>query len=480
MTFRATVFDEPELQFGGGHKHVDPRQGLRQFGPLQPHPGEVVTVGVVGSSETIEGFNQFLIDSQQGVESSGSSLPNLNPDFPGLGNANPFGCRFVIPDTGKRTLSNRQIKKIVQTSSTSEAINLLLDAFEAEARVLIEGGVKPDVVVFSMPVALIEKVVMARSEGGEPDDDGGPDMLNFRDMLKARMMSMGMATQIVWPDVFDPSAKIPQKIKRQKNRKVQSPATRTWNLLNGLFYKAGKVPWRLYEPRDYTTNFLGIGFHRSLDGQQLWTSTAQMFDETGHGLILRGARAQTETRGRRPYLTRVDMRDLVLDALRSYKEHHKALPARLVVLKTSHFRDEEADGIDDALEELDVSLCDMVWVQESSPISLLRNGSYPVLRGTFVDLDGKGLLYTRGSVPYYGTYPGMRVPNPLLLSPHQQTDRSITQIAKEILALTKVNWNSTQFDQKLPAPIRASRDVGKVLKYVPQGGVVKADFRFYT
>jgi len=122
----------------------------------------------------------------------------------------------------------------------------------------------------------------------------------------------------------------------------------------------------------------------------------------------------------------------------------------------------------------------MVWVQESSPISLLRNGSYPVLRGTFVELDGKGLLYTRGSVPYYSTYPGMRVPNPLLLCPHKQTDRSITQIAEEILALTKVNWNSTQFDQKLPAPIRASREVGRVLKHVAQSGMVRADFRFYT
>jgi hypothetical protein len=95
-------------------------------------------------------------------------------------------------------------------------------------------------------------------------------------------------------------------------------------------------------------------------------------------------------------------------------------------------------------------------------------------------LHGKGLLYTRGSVPYYSTYPGMRVPNPLLLCPHQQTDRSITQIAEEILALTKVNWNSTQFDQKLPAPIRASREVGRVLKHVPEGGVVRSDFRFYT
>jgi len=35
-----------------------------------------------------------------------------------------------------------------------------------------------------------------------------------------------------------------------------------------------------------------------------------------------------------------------------------------------------------------------------------------------------------------------------------------------VLALTKVNWNSTQMNQKLPIPIRAARAVGEVLKYV--------------
>ncbi len=76
---------------------------------------------------------------------------------------------------------------------------------------------------------------------------------------------------------------------------------------------------------------------------------------------------------------------------------------------------------------------------------------------------GKGLLYTRGSVPYYGTYPGLRVPRPLLLVPHEYSDSAIAKVAEEVLALTKVNWNSTQFDQKLPAPIKAAREVGRIL-----------------
>jgi hypothetical protein len=36
--------------------------------------------------------------------------------------------------------------------------------------------------------------------------------------------------------------------------------------------------------------------------------------------------------------------------------------------------------------------------------------TYPPLRGSFIQLGKDALLFTRGSVPYYGTYPGLRVP----------------------------------------------------------------------
>jgi hypothetical protein len=36
MIFKSHVFDGPMLEFGDGGQHCDPRQGLRDFGPLQP------------------------------------------------------------------------------------------------------------------------------------------------------------------------------------------------------------------------------------------------------------------------------------------------------------------------------------------------------------------------------------------------------------------------------------------------------------
>ena len=96
-----------------------------------------------------------------------------------------------------------------------------------------------------------------------------------------------------------------------------------------------------------------------------------------------------------------------------------------------------------------------------------------------MELDGKGLLYTNGSIPYYGTYPGLYVPNPLLLCAHPSSDSTIKQIAKEVFALTKVNWNSTQMNQRHPIPIRAARKVGEVLKYLEQGQAAATDYRKY-
>lgn len=151
----------------------------------------------------------------------------------------------------------------------------------------------------------------------------------------------------------------------------------------------------------------------------------------------------------------------------------------MIVLKTSQFREDEANGVLRALNEAGAELRDLVWVQESYSMKILRDGNYPVLRGTFVDIGGKGLLYTNGSMPYYGTYPGMYDPRPLLICPHRSCDSTVTQIAEEIFSLTKINWNSTQMNQRLPIPIRAARAVGEVLKYMKEGQAESSDYRKY-
>jgi hypothetical protein len=78
-------------------------------------------------------------------------------------------------------------------------------------------------------------------------------------------------------------------------------------------------------------------------------------------------------------------------------------------------------------------MADLLWVQESSPISVFRDGNYPVLPA------GKGTTLHERQCPLLRAYPGLRVPRPLLLVPHENTDSTILTLARDVLALTKVS-----------------------------------------
>lgn len=484
MEFESVIFDEPLLEFGDKHSHPDPRLGLYEAGPLQAFAGDIIKVGVVGSAKTIEDTRKFLSTATAGFDGMSEKHPNLHPPFPGLTNQNPYRCRFEIEDGAALPLSQSRIEKITKEPNHEKAVELAVDEIVAQLRAMDEGGDRPHVAIVALPVALIERVWNAKvdSRGSlEKDDSSGSDAPNFRGMLKAKAMGVSFPIQIVWEDVIDRKAVIPRKIKESSARKIQDPAGVCWNLLSTLYYKgSARIPWRRM-PREgeYTACYVGISFYREARGQQLFTSAAQMFDERGRGFVLKGKRAHTESRGRHPYMSEEDAYDLISNVLAAYKTHHKHFPARVIVLKTSKFREDEAQGMLRALDDAGAEMRDLVWVQESYSMKLLRDGNYPVLRGTFVDLGGKGLLYTNGSMPYYGTYPGLYDPRPLLLCPHRSCDSTVAKLAEEVLSLTKINWNSTQMNQRLPIPIRAARTVGEVLKYVNEGEVESSDYRKY-
>jgi hypothetical protein len=462
--------------------------GLLEAGPLQSNLGDTIKVGIVGSALTVEKTVTFLSEIEDGFEGKTEKHPNLHPDFPGLRNQNPYRCKFEVAAAEDGILTKAQIEKIVKEPSDARAIRLAVDLIVAQLELLEEHRERPDVAMVALPVNVIGRVwrneqssdgVIEEESEKEEEMNGSPP--NFRGLLKAKVMDLPFPIQIVWEDVINPGAKIPRKIKENSDRQTQDRADLAWNLMTTLYYKgSGKVPWRKRpEEGEFTACYLGISFFKDAETDEVWTSAAQMFDERGRGFILRGGPAQSESRGRHPYLTTPEAQKLTQTALAAYRSVHKTSPARVIVMKTSRFREDEADGIGLALDEAAVDLRDLVWIHESYSVKVLRDGDFPVLRGTFVDLDGKGLLYTNGSIPYYGTYPGLYVPNPLLLCPHPSSESTIEQIAKEVFSLTKVNWNSTQMNQRLPIPIRAARKVGDVLKYLPEGQKVSSDYRKY-
>jgi len=88
------------------------------------------------------------------------------------------------------------------------------------------------------------------------------------------------------------------------------------------------------------------------------------------------------------------------------------------------------------------------------------------------------LLYTTGYVPFLRVYPGMRVPNPLEIVEHHGTTAPDT-LCSEILALTKLNWNSCAFAGSDPVTLDFSRKVSSVLKELPPEVPPLTQYRYY-
>jgi argonaute-like protein implicated in RNA metabolism and viral defense len=101
------------------------------------------------------------------------------------------------------------------------------------------------------------------------------------------------------------------------------------------------------------------------------------------------------------------------------------------------------------------------------------------MRGTHLIMtDNHHLLYTRGSVPYYETYPGRYIPRAIEVK-LATYDVSPNVICDEILALTKMNWNNTQFDRQMPITIECARNVGEILKYLRPDEQMQLKYSFY-
>ena len=182
-------------------------------------------------------------------------------------------------------------------------------------------------------------------------------------------------------------------------------------------------------------------------------------------MILRGEEISLpKKRDRTPHLNEEQAYDLLQMSLKEYYDAVKIFPKRynfdirLLIL----VRD-EISGFHNAAEDLHINQVDLVSIQESD-IRLYRHGNYPPLRGTHMSFSDRfHILYTRGSVPYYETYPSSYIPRPLEIK-LSQYDESPNLICDEILSLTKMNWNNTQFDRRFPITIECARNVGEILR----------------
>ena len=457
----ATFIPEPELEFGYAARHQEQRQGLTLHGPadieLASRPTSL-RLGLLGQRRDIGELQQWLERCVDGIPArDDTKLTTLFPAFPGTGGDSTFRVELQFSDEAKRELTTRQLRRIKDAETEADRIRVAATLIAGEVHSLLENA-SIDVVLIARPPGIPDGVAAGSTVG-----------LNLHDVLKAQCITAAAPIQLIRPRSW------------RGGLGVEDEASRAWNLLTALYYKGGGKPWRLARPRNHRSRcFVGISFARGERTNQLHTSVAQVFNELGDGVVVRGGLARRSGNDKQPHLSENDARQLLDDALSRYREHHGNPPAEITIHKTSSYSPAERRGFLKAVDAAQLRSCDLLWITDSEDAFLVRGSSrYPPMRGTLLELDKEVFaLYTHGSIPFYKTYPGMHVPRPLGIRP-AQTERDITEIASEIMALSKLNWNRARMDARRPITLLTSKRVGEILRHVEKGVTPAARYAFY-
>jgi hypothetical protein len=296
---------------------------------------------------------------------------------------------------------------------------------------------------------------------------------DLRRVFKARVMVMRdrKPTQILQEATI--------RGKSTRGKALDHPSVIAWNLFTGLYFKVDGLPWGPVGLPP-SSCFIGISFYRPLGTvSTLRTSIARAFDENGEGLILRGHEFHWDEskQGKSPHLT-ADLATKLIDlVLAKYmNERNGQLPQRVVVHKSSRFEPDERRGFDQALQKVD--RYDLVALSPNSSVRLIRAGKCPPLRGTSFTIGDISYLYTSGYLSSQGRYPHGHVPSPLQIADHVG-DTSRAQLLREIMILTKMNWNSANLASLMPITLRFSRLVGDILREVSTGQEPEPKYQYY-
>ena len=503
-SFESGVVAEPILAFGGGKQHIDPKTGLALYGPYtvtgQSRPTLTsIIAGIVGPAAMVSDARQWL-DACSGMLTNDGSQPFLYPHFPGFNENLPFQCQIITGETWSEAIKGSEIESALRPKDFYERVKAVAELYIRAISILAARDPRPSVILCCIPQDVIDvctvrkhhpppkrhlsswerKALQKLRDGqkflfAEFDPTAGDDDIthqNLRRAIKAESMEFGIPTQLVWPATL-------ATISSDGKARSQDIATRAWNFTTALYHKAGGSPWRLADV-DQSTCFVGIGFYREIGEQnpRLRTCMAQAFTSAGDGYVLRGNSFEwDETRGASPHLDATTASALMRDILDLYqKQNRGSLPSRVVVHKTSRFWDDETTALLDAASL--VPRVDLVALG-SRHVQFYRAGDYPAVRGTYVKFsDSEFLVYATGYVPFLRTYPGARVPQPLDVLEHKGDTPWLT-ILTELLALTKMNWNTADFACALPITVAFARRVGQVLAEVPPTGVIRPEYRFY-
>lgn len=484
-----------ELEFGGVAAYPDPKTGLTQAGPFDMRFGPAqlkeVRVGLVG-------VRSMVIKAVSWLERCQSTIPSTMKNTQQYPDYNGFEAIFRAELT-----TNSHWTHEISDETLTQALIIKddTDRFESVLELYVKGierlttleTNRPNVVICCLPESVIEachhvekkltkdqkaglkKVAAANWPGqqlslfDEPIEDTEEDLLyrDFRRALKAKAILANVPIQIGRDRLF---LDLPDN---------QDAATRAWHSTVALYYKAGGIPWRL-RTDDLETCFVGITFHHLKTNlkQVVKSCIAQGFSSDGEGFALRGGDVPYNPRlGKVVHLSQKQAFDLGSQIIEEYAYRTGVPPQRIVLHKTSFFNEDEELGFRSAFSS--IPIVELINLQPTA-FRLLKHGKYPVDRGTLcVVNESNYYLFNTGFIRELSTYPGPHIPRPIEIRSNEPFDA--IKAAEDILALARMNWNTSSITGGDPVTLFFSRQVGGIMAELNVKKEVKmpTSFRFY-
>ncbi len=497
MRIKVDCLPEPGLRFGDSVTGWEPKAALAGRERVSGVAGtSVIRLGLVALSDEVAAVRKWF-ERMEGLILSSETNARRFREFPGTRRVFNYG--YDLPDGFVKRVDRNDYERH-SALPERDRFEALLELYASRIEALF-GDVRPECVLVCLPEELAEfrisnprlsyeeRSALERLQRQEEEEQlalfvPSPDELklaaellpqaeellfrNFYRALKARCM-------------MHPNP-VPIQILRRHtyvgSEDVQSDATRAWNLAVSLHYKSGHIPWR---PADVMSDscFVGISFHhlKRRSGDVVYASLAQAFSNDVEPFALKGgAVPRSQTRNRQPYLGEEQAGELMQRVVATYEARTGSRPSRVVVHKTSRYQPEEVAGFRDALLA-DVAGCELVWLGPTG-FRLLRRGMQEPSRGTLCTVgEDRHYLFTTGFVAEWAEYPGPHIPAPLEIGVVGNSD--IRERAREILALTKMNWNNAEGLGRHPITISFARKVGTVMTEMPENATPNPLYRFY-
>jgi len=496
---------EPELLFGHNQSVEDPRDGLSLFGPLDQGKPYGIRSGVIGTPRGIQLFKDWLVKIQNPI---GKDLEVARPVYPG------FEAIFGIPWNPKPALEveipDAAIKRTIYLDDKYLRVYRTVELFEERIISTIKQEdstvdiwfviIPDDVYKYGRPLSQVaptqrieataklkpsyaKKLITQQPLFPEDKQAAKPYHydVNFHNQLKAKLLEYNVPIQIIREGTLIDIKYTSPVFNAERNLKSASArsAAIAWNLSTTTFYKAGGRPWKLSGIREGVC-YIGLAFKRDEKSPDPRSSccAAQMFLDSGDGVVFKGAVGPWYKMKRGDYhLTQKAAKELIQMGISSYKEKTGRSPTEVFLHGKIRFDYNEWLGFQEG-NTANTRLVG-VRIRENDDLRLYRNSEYPTLRGMSLIEDEKTAhLWTRGFVPRLQTFAGKEVPRPLSIE-ICRGDSDISVVLKDILALTKLNYNTCIYADGPPVTLKFADAVGEILTAGPMKTVPPLSFKFY-